>query len=121
MGRGLYELVRVSAEKELGIELKKAQVDSWVRGFYVFGRLLASPLGRRWALLRREVQKALTEEELALLVADVEQGLERARQLLSVLATMIERGSFSPRVRARFLGQLAGNDLQLPGPSARSG
>jgi hypothetical protein len=44
----------------------------------------------------------------------VEHGLERARQLLSVLATMIERGSFSPRVRARFLGQLSGAELNLP-------
>jgi hypothetical protein len=104
IGRGMYELMRVSSIDALGEAPTKAEVDGWVRGLYLFSLALGSPLGKL---------KALPADRLALKVlykspgidvwAAVEAALEKNRQAMTVLGGMIRRGAFSARAKAKFL------------------
>jgi hypothetical protein len=107
VGRGLYELVRLSSQETLGIAPTKAEVDGWVRGLYLQGALLASPLGKVRALpsytnlTYRELYQAADFS----VEAEVDAALASARTVLFRLASMIRRGSFSLRSRGRFFGE----------------
>lgn len=104
IGRGMYELMRVSSHEALGEAPTKAQVDGWVRGLYVFSLALSSPLGRLKALpaSRGAVRDLYRGPGLDVWSA-VEAGLAKTRAALVVLGGMIRRGSFTARSRARFL------------------
>lgn len=107
VGRGLYELLRVSAQEILGEAPTKAQVDGWVRGLYLYGLLLASPLGRaRFAgsdssLAHRELYRGDDVD----FPAEVDRGLALARQVLEQLDAYVSRGTFTARARQRFLAE----------------
>lgn len=104
IGRGLYELVRLSAQESLGEVPAKPQVDAWVRGLYLYGWFLSSPLGRGQltravsSFARRELYRGDVDFPAA-----VARGLELARHVLQRLDTYMSRGVFTPRTRARFL------------------
>lgn len=117
IGGGLYEIIRLSAREVLGEAPAKGDVDSWLRGLYVYGRLLASPLGRIKALPAYSNLSSLelyksSELDVA---AVLERALSDARHVLSRLSDYMARGSFTRRAKARFLTDVPEAVLQ---PSA---
>jgi hypothetical protein len=105
IGRGIYELVRLSSQERVGQSPTKAQVDGWVRGLYMMGMVLSSPVGRMRAL---PAYSQLSFHELYRkdgfdFAAEVEAALEQTRGVLRRLLVYMSRGTFTPRTRARFL------------------
>lgn len=126
IGRGMYELMRVSSHEALAESPSKAQVDGWVRGLYVFSLALSTPLGKLKALpgARLSVRELYRAPGLDVWSA-VEAGLARTRSALTVLGGMIRRGSFTARSRARFLevlpeGSPAANPIFLEASSVQA-
>ncbi len=104
VGRGFYELIRVSSNDAFGDAPTKIEVDAWVRGLYLFSLALGSPLGRLKALSGSHLStKELYRGEGVDVFAAVDRGLEHARELLTLLGSMIRRNSWSPRARGKFL------------------
>jgi hypothetical protein len=103
IGRGFYELMRVSSLDAFGEAPTKLEVDGWVRGLYVFALALGSPLGRLKALPGTHLSaKELYRGPGIDVFAAVDQGLDRAREVLTVLGSMIRRNSFTARSRHKF-------------------
>ncbi|MBI3185032.1 MAG: hypothetical protein HYZ28_23070 [Myxococcales bacterium] len=108
IGRGLYELVRLSSREALREAPTKEEMDSWVRGLYLHGLFLSSPLGRLRGL---PSHSGLSERELYRgpevdFPAELKGALEVCKQVLGRLASFIRRGSFTRRTRERFLAEL---------------
>lgn len=103
VGRGLYELLRVSSLEALGEAPTNAEVDGWMRGLYAFSMVLASPLGRLKVDLR---DKSLYRAEGVDVFAAVDAGLATTREVLAVLASLIRRNSWTARSRERVLALL---------------
>jgi hypothetical protein len=105
IGRGLYELLRLSSQETVGQAPSKAQVDAWVRGLYFYALTLSSPLGRTRALstISELTYRELYQGPACNLPAVIDEALDRARTLLERLETFIQRGRFTPRACARFL------------------
>jgi hypothetical protein len=105
VGRGLYELLRLSAKETLGEAPSKVELDGWVRGLYLYGWLLSSPLGKAQgipgfsSLTRRELYRGDAIDY----PAEVDRALGLTRQVLGNLWRYMERGLFTARSRARFL------------------
>lgn len=99
IGRGLYELMRVSSQEAFGEAPTKREVDSWVLGMYLFSLTLGSPLGKLKAtpafLSQRELYRAPGID----VFAAVDQGLDKTREVLGLLSGMIRRNSFGARSR----------------------
>jgi len=105
IGRGIYELVRLASQERVGQSPTKSQVDGWVRGLYLMGMVLSSPVGRMKAL---PAYSQLSFHELYRhdgfdFAAEVEAALEQTRGVLRHLMVYMARGTFTPRTRARFL------------------
>lgn len=104
VGRGFYELIRVSSLDAFGEAPSKGEVDRWMRGVYVFSLLLGSPVGKLRALpVGNMLAKEWYRAEGVDVFAAVDAGLERTREVLSILGGMIRRNSWSARSRHRFL------------------
>jgi hypothetical protein len=103
IGRGFYELVRVSSQEAFGEAPSKMEVDTWMRGVYLFSMALGSPLGKLKALPGHLSARELYRGEGVDVFAQVDQGLDHAREVLTVLGSMIRRNSFTARARARLL------------------
>lgn len=117
IGGGLYEIIRLSSREVLGEAPPKSDVDSWLRGLYVYGRLLSSPLGRVKALPAYSNLSSLElyrSSEIDV-PAVLEDALSNARHVLARLADFMARGTFTRRARARFLQDVPESVLQ---PSA---
>jgi hypothetical protein len=116
VGRGLYELVRLPAQEELALALDKSELDSWVRGAYLFGAMLGSPLGRSHGI---PAFSALSERELyAGVFAAVEQGLANARAVLGGVGAYMDRGRFGAKARQRVVDD---TDALLAAPLPAAG
>lgn len=104
VGRGLYELVRVSSLEALDVAPTKAEVDAWVRGLYAHGAVLAGPLGRLF-LPREEdgATRALLAGPHVDFKAEVDRALDEAAHLLERVHEYIRRGRFTRRARSRFM------------------
>lgn len=103
VGRGFYELIRVASLDAFGEAPTKKELDGWVRGLYLFSLALGSPLGKMRAQPAGQLaSKDLYRGEGIDVFATVDQGLERAREILTLLAAMIRRNSWSARSRHRF-------------------
>lgn len=107
VGRGLYELIRLAAHETLQEAPEKAEVDRWVRGLYLYGLALSSPLGRLRGL---PSYSNLTYRELFQgPQVDVPAAIDRAqrltREVLERLAVVMARTHFTARVRARFFDE----------------
>jgi hypothetical protein len=107
VGRGMYELIRVAAHEALRQAPTKAEVDAWVRGLYLHGLWLSSPLGRLRGL---PSYSNLTYSQLYQgPEVDVPQAIARAqamtRGVLERVAQLMNRTHFSTRLRARFLDE----------------
>ncbi|MCE9668171.1 hypothetical protein LY474_10130 [Myxococcus stipitatus] len=105
IGRGIYELVRLSSQERVGQAPSKAEVDGWVRGLYVSGLFLSSPVGRTRALpaFAHLSFQELYRNDTFDFSREVEGALESARGVLRRLHGYMTRGTFTPRTRARFL------------------
>ena len=103
IGRGLYELLRVSSLEALGEAPTNAEVDGWMRGIYAFSMVLGSPLGKLKVDLR---DKFLYRADGVDVFAAVDAGLATTREVLAVLASLIRRNSWTARSRARVLSLL---------------
>ncbi|XXF80395.1 zinc dependent phospholipase C family protein [Myxococcaceae bacterium GXIMD 01537] len=105
IGRGIYELVRLASQERVGQAPTKAQVDGWVRGLYLSGVALSTPMGRTRAL---PAYSQLSFHELYRhdgfdFSLEVERALEQSRHVLRRLLSYMARGTFTPRTRSRFL------------------
>ncbi len=103
IGRGFYELIRVSSMDSLSEVPQKAEVDRWLRGLYLFSLALGSPLGK---LRIGNPDRGLYRAEGVDVWSAVEAGLERTRQVLNVLGGLLRRGSFTARSRAKVFALL---------------
>lgn len=108
IGRGLYELVRVSSNDSLGMAPSKVEVDGWMRGLYLFSLALGTPLGKLSARAGRggSQVKELYRGPGVDVFGSVERGLAHARAVLGVLGSLIRRGSFTARSRQKVLALL---------------
>lgn len=102
VGRGMYELMRVSSYEALGEAPTKTEVDGWMRGLSVFSFALGSPLGKLKGLPAQASMKEIYRGPGIDVFAAVDRGLDHTREVLGVVGSMIRRNSFSPRSRARF-------------------
>lgn len=104
VGRGFYELIRVSAQDAIGEVPTKGEVDRWMRGAHLFALAVSSPLGRLRALAGHDApEKALYRGDGVDVFRTLDDGLEHARQVLVVLGSMIRRTSFTQRSRGKLL------------------
>jgi hypothetical protein len=105
VGRGLYELIRVSSMEAVGEAPTKLELDSWMRGLYLFSLALGSPLGKLKGIRedKREATRALYLGPEVGVWAAVDGALELTRKTLTVLGGLIRRGSFTARSRAKVL------------------
>jgi hypothetical protein len=104
VGRGLYELIRLGAEEALQAAPEKRQVDAWVRGAFLHGLVLSTPLAApsknlMTKLSRRELFVGEDVDVPALMAGS----LAGARKVLERLHAFISRGLFSRRARERFM------------------
>ncbi len=107
VGRGLFELIRVSSQEALQKAPTKPEVDAWVRGLYLHGLWLSSPLGRLRGL---PSYSNLTYTELYQgPEVDIPAAIARAqvmtREVLERVLQMMTRSHFTARVRGRFLDE----------------
>ncbi len=107
VGRGLYELIRVASQETLQRAPAKVEVDSWMRGLFMYGAVLSSPLGRIRAL---PANSDLSYRELYQGPdVDVPAAIDRAqamsREVLERVLTIMNRGHVTARTRARFLDE----------------
>jgi hypothetical protein len=102
VGRGLYELMRVSCLEAIGEAPLKSHVDAWARGMYLFAAALSSPLGGLKArggghASQRELYRGPGVDVFATL----DRGLDATRDVLTVLGGMIRRNNFGARSKAK--------------------
>ncbi|GMU00122.1 hypothetical protein KH5H1_42410 [Corallococcus caeni] len=105
IGRGIYELVRLASQDRVGQAPTKAQLDGWVRGLYVSGLFLSSPLGRMRALpaySQLSFQELYRNDHFDFAV-ELDAALEVTRGLIKKLHGYMARGTYTPRTRARFM------------------
>lgn len=92
LGRGIYLLLHTAYEDVLDRAPPKAEVDTWVRGLWLHGRLLGGALGRSlrlpetvpegtWALYRSD------ERDIA---GAIEEGIDQARVFISHLYELMQ-------------------------------
>lgn len=92
LGRGIFLLLRTAYEDVLDRAPQKSEVDAWVRGLWLHGRLLGSSLGRSlslpetvpegtWALYRSD------ERDIA---GAIEEGIDQARVSISRLYELMQ-------------------------------
>lgn len=113
IGKGLFELVRTACAEVLGPAPRKKELDAWVRGLYVYGRVLGSPLGERLMLPgdpSDDYRNLYRSGDLDVGSA-IEQALFRARMYASRIGLLITRGDFSARARGKFLAELPEGSL----------
>ncbi|MCA2978701.1 MAG: hypothetical protein INH41_09250 [Myxococcaceae bacterium] len=103
VGRGLYELMRVSSQEAFGEAPSKLEVDGWVRGFFLFAMALGSPLGRLTAGANEPSSRELYRGPGVDVFAALDLGLDATREVLSVLGSMIRRNNFGARSRFKLL------------------
>lgn len=120
IGRGLYELIRVASLDSVGEAPTKLEVDSWMRGLYLYSLALASPLGKLKAVkngARAEARELYRGPEVDVWGA-LETALDVTRRGLTVLGGLIRRNSFTPRSRAKVLEIFPEGppDVPLPKP-----
>jgi hypothetical protein len=124
IGRGLYELIRVASLDSVGEAPTKIEVDSWMRGLYLFSLALGSPLGRLKGLRNgaRATSRELYRGPDVDVWASLEEALEVTRRALTVLGGLIRRNSFTPRSRAKVLELFPEGppDVPLPRPGAQA-
>jgi len=104
VGRGLYELIRLGAEEALQAAPEKRQVDAWVRGAFLHGLVLSTPLasGSKNLMTRLSRRELFLGEDVDV-PALMNEALGSARKVLERLHAFISRGLFSRRARERFL------------------
>lgn len=102
VGRGLYELMRVSSLEAFQAAPTKLEVDGWVRGLFLYSMALSSPFGK----LKATVGSPLAQKELYRgagvdFFASVDKGLDVTRDVLTAVGSMIRRNNFGARSRMR--------------------
>ena len=121
IGRGFYEVVRLASQETFNEAPPKAQVDGWVRGLFMAGVVLSSPLGRAWRL---PASSNLTYREMFRgdqfdLAAEVDRALAMSRDVLERVLRFIARGSFTPRSRQRFMEEFPEGSVEACAPLPR--
>jgi hypothetical protein len=103
VSRGVYELVRVCCERVYGQSPLEPEVQSWIRGLYVYGALLASPLGaiRAAAATSRLSEQDLYEGLEVNLPARIDAAILLTSRILGQLQSAMSQGVFTPRARGR--------------------
>ena len=113
VGRGLYELIRLGSEEALQASPDKRQVDRWVRGAFLHGLILSSPLAAssRHLLTKLSRRELFSGEDVDVPVLMAE-ALASARRVLERVHAFISRGLFSRSARERFLADFPEGELE---------
>lgn len=92
LGRGIYLLLRTAYEDVLDDAPSKAEVDSWVRGLWLYGRILGSSLGRSLSLPETvpEATWSLYRSDSRDIAGAIEEGIDQARVSLSRLYELMQ-------------------------------
>lgn len=87
LGRGIYLLLRTAYEDVLGEAPSKGEVDAWVRGLWLHGRILGSSFGRTLGLPETisEATWSLYRSDTLDIAGAIEEGIDHARTTLSRL------------------------------------
>ena len=98
-------MLRLASQETLGEAPAKSKVDGWVRGLYVYGWLLSSPLGRGQGIppYNNLSYRELYQGPEVDVPKAVDEALALTSEVCERLATFIERGVYTPRTRGRFL------------------
>lgn len=99
--------MRLASQETLQQAPTKEQVDGWVRGLYLAGLYLSSPVGRMRALpawSQLSFQELYRNDTFDFAV-EVEKAVEQTRGALRHLVAYMAKGIFTPRARARFLAK----------------
>lgn len=104
IGRGLYELIRLAAQETLQRAPSKAELDRWVRGMYLSGVVLSSPVGRLRGLpsYSNLSYRELYQGPEVDVPAAVRSALDAARRGLGEVGRYLARGRFTLKARGRF-------------------
>ncbi len=108
VGKGMYELLRLACQETFNEAPSKARLDAWVRGLYIAGRVLSSPLARTpWLLKARPpTDEALYRGPDFDIGREVDASLRLTRETLTQLWSLIVRQSFTPRSREKIFALL---------------
>ena len=107
VGRGLFELIRIAAQETLHQAPDKSEVDSWVRGLFLYGALLSSPLGRfrRLPSGANAAYRALFQGPEVDVPSAIARAQSLTREVLERLSALMAHTHFTARLRARFLDE----------------
>ncbi|MBX5481907.1 MAG: hypothetical protein IRZ16_08735 [Myxococcaceae bacterium] len=107
IGRGLYELIRLASQETLQQAPTKSEIDRWVRGMYLYGFVLSSPVGRLRGLpsYSNLSYRELYQGPDVDVPAAVEKAQALTREVLERLSALMNRTHFTARLRARFLDE----------------
>lgn len=104
LGKGMFLLLETAYRDVLGEAPTKGEVDAWLRGLWLHGRILGSSIGKR-ITLPDEVPQAtysLYRGEGIDLSHAIEQALDEAKTCAARVYDLIDRGDFRQETKAAF-------------------
>jgi hypothetical protein len=92
LGRGIYLLLRTAYLDVVGEAPKKSEVDAWVRGLWLHGRILGSAIGRSLSLPETvpEATWASYRSDGLDVAEAIEEGIDQARVSISRLYELMQ-------------------------------
>jgi len=131
LGRGIHLLLSTAYLDVVGRAPEKSEVDSWVRGLWLYGRILGSAPGRLLALPETvpEATWACYRGDGVDVAEAIEEGMDQARACISRLYELMQTELALVEAEAMFTGLLgseaaaprAGEALPAADASARPG
>jgi hypothetical protein len=122
LGKGMFLLIETAYLDVLGETPTKAEVDAWVRGMWIHGRILGSSIGKRISLPEDvpHATSSLYRGEGIDLAHAIEVALDDARACLVEVVERIEHNDFREETTAAFLRTFPEESAQVEGEAAET-